>query len=177
MKKLFEIDTKDYNINGTVKVRPSVRAIIIRNNRLAMVHSLQYDYYKFPGGGIEEGENHSETLIHEVREESGLIVIPDTICPFGYVPRIQRGNPEDVFIQDNYYYLCQTKELGVSQNLDDYEAEEQLVLDWVTVKQMLDANRNHFHSRKHKDFRLEIISERECRVAEILLRENLIQNE
>ena len=70
MKKLFEIDTKDYNINGTVKVRPSVRAIIIRNNRLAMVHSLQYDYYKFPGGGIEEGENHSETLIHEVREES-----------------------------------------------------------------------------------------------------------
>ena len=54
MRILFEIDKKDYNINGTSFIRPSARGIIIRNDRLAMVHSLKYDYYKYPGGGIKE---------------------------------------------------------------------------------------------------------------------------
>ena len=57
MRNLFEIDTKNYDINGTKFVRPSTRGIIIRNGKLAMIHSLKYDYYKFPGGGIEKNED------------------------------------------------------------------------------------------------------------------------
>lgn len=33
------------------------------------MHSLKYDYYKLPGGGIEEGEFYEETLVREVRKE------------------------------------------------------------------------------------------------------------
>ena len=47
MRLLFEIDTKDYDPNGKPFVRPSVRGIIIRDGKVAMVHSLKYDYYKF----------------------------------------------------------------------------------------------------------------------------------
>ena len=47
MRLLFEIDKKDYNPNGTCFIRPSVRGIIIRDGRIAMVHSLKYNYYKF----------------------------------------------------------------------------------------------------------------------------------
>ena len=54
MKLLFEIDKKNYDNNGKAFVRPSVRSIIIKNNKIYMVHSLVYDYYKFPGGGIEK---------------------------------------------------------------------------------------------------------------------------
>ena len=57
MRLLFEIDTKDYDINGTAFVRHSARCINIKNGKVAMVHSLKYDYYKFPGGGIEKGES------------------------------------------------------------------------------------------------------------------------
>ena len=32
-----------------------------------MIHSLKYDYYKFPGGGIEDGESNEEALIRETR--------------------------------------------------------------------------------------------------------------
>lgn len=56
MKLLFEIDTKDYDIHGKKCIRPSVRSIIIKENKVAMVYSKKNDYYKFPGGGIETDE-------------------------------------------------------------------------------------------------------------------------
>ena len=34
-----------------------------------MVYSSKFDYYKFPGGGIENNESHIETLKREMAEE------------------------------------------------------------------------------------------------------------
>jgi 2,3-bisphosphoglycerate-dependent phosphoglycerate mutase len=50
MKLLFSIDKKNYNQNAPVFRRPSVRGIILRDGRVAMMHSLKYSYYKLPGG-------------------------------------------------------------------------------------------------------------------------------
>ena len=55
MRKLFDIGITNYNVNGTAFRRPSARAIIIRDGKIGMIHSLKYDYFKFPGGGIEVG--------------------------------------------------------------------------------------------------------------------------
>ena len=63
MRLLFEIDTKDYDPNGRAFVRPSSRSIIIREQTVAMVHSQKYNYYKFPGGGIERDERKEDALI------------------------------------------------------------------------------------------------------------------
>ncbi len=76
MRVLFEIDTKDYKIGGTTTFRPSVRGIILLSGKIAMIYSQKYRYYKFPGGGVEEGETHIQTLTREVREEAGLFVDP-----------------------------------------------------------------------------------------------------
>ena len=80
MRELFVIDRKNYNPNGSVGKRPSVRGIIFRDGKIAMMHSVKYNYYKLPGGGIEPGETMEETLVREVREESGLLVKPETIA-------------------------------------------------------------------------------------------------
>lgn len=47
MRVLFCMGEK--SADGRVFVRPSARCIAIEGDRVAMVHSLQYDYYKFPG--------------------------------------------------------------------------------------------------------------------------------
>ena len=81
MQLLFEMDEKDYNPNGRAFVRPSSRVIIIKNNKIYMIHSLTYNYYTFPGGGIEKDETKIDALIRETKEEAGLIVIKDSIKP------------------------------------------------------------------------------------------------
>ncbi len=174
MRLLFEIDKKDYKENGTVGVRPSVRGIIVRDNKIGMIHSLKYDYYKFPGGGAEGGENHRQTLIREVKEESGLVVIPDSIREYGYVHRVQKGKYEDIFIQDNYYYFCEVYDEITEQNLDDYEEEEKFVLEFVTPQQAIDININHAHGDKSGISQFEVMLERELQVLEMLMKENRI---
>lgn len=168
MRVLFEIDRKDYDPNGSVCVRPSVRGVIIRGGKLAMIHSLKYDYYKFPGGGAEEGEDHTATLLREVREESGLRVIPESIREYGYVHRVQKGWVEDVFVQDNYYYLCGAEDMVASQELDEYEDEERFTLEFVTAQEAIAVNRTHHHGEKEGNARFQVMLERESRVLELL---------
>ena len=46
MRVLFCMGEK--SADGRAFIRPSARCIAIEGDRVAMVHSLQYDYYKFP---------------------------------------------------------------------------------------------------------------------------------
>lgn len=175
MRVLFELDKKDYDPNGTRCVRPSVRGIIIKDGLIAMVHSRKYNYYKLPGGGIELEEEHPATLAREVQEETGLIVIPQSIREYGMVHRVQKGRIEDMFIQDNYYYFCDVEPEVQSQHLDDYEDEEQFELAYVTPEQAITTNRTADHGSKSGHSVFEGMIERESRVLEMLMEENAFQ--
>lgn len=167
MRLLFELDTKDYAPDANPFVRPSVRGIIICNGKVAMVHSLKYDYYKFPGGGIESAESHTDALIREVLEESGLCVIPESVQEYGLVHRVQKGKEGGRFIQDNYYYICQTEETVQPQQLDDYESEERFTLEFVEPAIAISTNRYKDHGTTDQ-----IMLEREACVLELLIDEN-----
>lgn len=166
MRQLFDLDKKNYDINWPKFERPSVRGIIIRNGKIAMVHSLKYDYYKFPGGGLEPGESNQEALIREVKEESGLTVIPESVKEYGLVRRIEAGKEGEIFYQENLYYLCDTEPEAALQDLDDYEAEENFTPEWVAPEDAISANRKSDHGPKSR-----IMIEREAKVLEILIEE------
>lgn len=166
MRQLFEIDMKDYEPDAPIFVRPSVRGIVIRDGKAGLVHSLKYNYYKFPGGGMESGEAHSETLVREVREESGLIVIPESIREYGMVHRVQKGKYGNTLVQDNYYYFCDTYNEPMSQRLDDYEAEAEFVLEFVDPVEAMHVNRDIPRSDWDR-----VMLGREARVLEMLVSE------
>ena len=141
MRLLFTLDGGDYEEGEKVYSRPSARAVVIRDGRVAMVYSQRYSHYKFPGGGIEKGESREATLIREAREEAGLVLDPQSIRPYGFVHRIERGDREPLFIQDNFYYLASASAL-VPQELDGYEAAEGYTLRWVDPREAAAADRS-----------------------------------
>lgn len=49
-------------------------AIVIKDDRILLIHRKKEgkEYWVFPGGGIEEGEKGEETVLRELREETGL---------------------------------------------------------------------------------------------------------
>ena len=174
MRELFVMDLKNYDPNGTVGKRPSVRGIIIRDGRIAMMHSRRYDYYKLPGGGIEPGESLEETLVREVQEESGLVVKKDTIREFGYVKRIEKGKRDDIFIQENFYFLCEAEEEPGQRNLDDYEAFEEFTLEFVTPAHAIKTNEQGDHGEKAESQTFAGMIIRENKVLELLVQEGYL---
>ena len=172
MRLLFEMDKKNYGGCVRAFTRNSARSIIIRNGKIAMIHSLKYDYYKFPGGGIEPGESNVDALIRETAEEAGLTVIPDSIREYGYVHRIQKSmvKEDEYFIQDNYYFLCSVEEGVKPQKLDDYESDEHFTLEYVMPETAIQINRTKDHGPKDP-----VMLEREARVLEMLLSDGLIE--
>ncbi|MCQ2457380.1 MAG: NUDIX domain-containing protein [Clostridia bacterium] len=170
MRELAVYDYRNYIENGTVGKRPSVRGVIIRGNRIAMAHSLRYDYYKFPGGGIDGDETHTETLIREVKEETGLTVIESSVSEYGYVLRKEKGKHEDLFIQENFYYFCDVTDTAGDQILDEYEAFEEFVPEWVEPETAIEANLYHDHKDKNTLLAKHMM-EREAAVLRLLLDE------
>ena len=161
MRLLFEIDKKDYGKCTHSFSRPSARGVIIRNGKIAMIHSRKYDYYKFP----------TEAMIRETREESGLTVKPETVREYGYVHRIQKSDKDETecFIQDNFYYLCEAEDRPAAQHLDAYEAGEGYTLEFVDPLTAIQKNRAVGLTPYNP-----MMFEREARVLEMLMAEGLL---
>lgn len=167
MKQLFIIDLQDYSDSYSVFRRPSARGIIFRGkNELALVYSTKEKYYKFPGGGIHGNEDKKEALIREVKEEVGLTVIPATIREFGSVMRRQKSNvsPNTIFEQENFYFICETENRIIEQDLDNYEDEAGFVLRFVDLDEAIRVNSEY----RSDDYFNEIMIKRETRVLQII---------
>lgn len=56
----------------TYRLRPSARAVLFDDtSRVALMHVVSDNYYKLPGGGIDEGEDIHTGLKRELLEEVG----------------------------------------------------------------------------------------------------------
>ncbi|MBR5647339.1 NUDIX domain-containing protein [Candidatus Saccharibacteria bacterium] len=168
MKHLFTIDLKDYNPNGKKFYRPSVRGIILdEDGNVAMIYSQKLHFYKFPGGGVEGDETQLQTLAREIKEETGMTLVPESAKEFGEVSKIQSGddpNEDYIHIQQNYYYTCRVEEKINEQDLDDDEKKLDFVLKFVPVDEAIKANAAFKNENKF----LEQMAERDRRVLEIL---------
>lgn len=153
MKTLFVMDLKNYTDSLTRFRREAVRAIIIINGKIAMVKSEKEGYFKFPGGGIENGETHEKALIRETKEETGLNIVASSIKEYGMVKEIRKGLfAGEIFEQNSYYYYCEIIDNKISKTcLDEYESELGYHLVYVTLDEAIKENCN-LHNNNDSEF-------------------------
>ncbi len=167
MRTLFTLDFRNYGQDWPHSKRDSARGIIVfpekkvppfaPSDKIALVYAENEGYFKFPGGGIHEGEDRTEALIREVSEETGLSAIPESVVEYGVVPRLQCSDflPDTVFDQDSFYYFCRAGEGTHQQNLDAYEAEAGFKLQVVSFEE---AVRKNMQYRTDNPFDLAMIT-------------------
>lgn len=69
--KDFTKNAADFDESSSWK-REAARAVLENNDgKIALMHSQKWDYYKLPGGGIDDGETRKEALKRELLEEVG----------------------------------------------------------------------------------------------------------
>ena len=134
------IDLKNYDREETVFHRDAARAVICRGNAFLLIHSRHGDY-KFPGGGVNPGENLVEAMIREVREETGYLVLPGTIRPLGKVCERRKGMDADVMEMDSHYFACEVEIRAGERQLDTYEAEYGYEVVWMPLAEAIERNR------------------------------------
>ncbi|MBA2174852.1 NUDIX domain-containing protein [Halobacillus locisalis] len=121
--------------------REAVRAVILSKEKILLVQSSKRDY-KFPGGGIEEKESHSEALLREIKEETGYIhgSVKEKI---GIIVerKLDEYEKGKVFQMTSHYYLCElTNQEAVAQQLDPYETELAFMPEWVSLEEAIRQN-------------------------------------
>lgn len=68
-----DIHGKEYKVAlDELKWRPSCYGIVVHDNKILL--TKQYDKYHLPGGGVDLGEMPDQTVVREVKEETGLEV-------------------------------------------------------------------------------------------------------
>lgn len=131
-----EINRRRFNVNS----RTAVRAVIIKDGKILLVHCNKGDC-KFPGGGVHKEESHEEALKREVEEETGYI-INKVKGKIGVVfeRNFDRFQSNCIFEMASYYYLCEVSDRVAFQRLDDYEARLGFSPVWININDVINQN-------------------------------------
>jgi len=103
-----------------------VKVLLVNSNNEILL-GYSHNTYQFPGGHVENGENLQQTILREVKEETGIILNPnDTYTPFAvnygyYKDWPSEGKNRKIEI---YYYEIKTDELPNLDNTNYTENEK-----------------------------------------------------
>ena len=133
---------ENINLEGKTFLREAVRGIIFHEGKLLMICSPVNGDYKFPGGGVEVGEPHHETLRREIREECGAALTQVT-GELGKTISYAHSDEEgfETFKMNSYYYFREINGALGAQKLDDYEDELGFRPEWVSIETALETNK------------------------------------
>jgi len=143
MRLLGEIYHDDgLDLTGRTVTRRAVRAIILRDREMLMIHSPVNGDYKFPGGGVEPSKTDEEALAREVLEECGTDV-NEVGKAYGEMVsyRAAREEGADIFKMTSRNYRCTIHDRAFGeQQLDRYEEALEFRPVWVDIRDAVQKN-------------------------------------
>ncbi len=141
MRRLLTLDQKDYTDDMPVFEKLVVRGLIRRGGLLAMQESSAGEY-KIPGGGVEPGESRMTALAREVREETGLVIRPETVRELGEILELR----EDILCRGQKYvcrtlfYACEAEEEIHETAMTESEKRLGFHLAWARPEEIVARN-------------------------------------
>ena len=122
-ENVSEKEVSDY------KTRGASRAVVFDSDKnVALLHATKYNYYKLPGGGIEEGESPEVALKRECLEEIGCTV--EIKKDLGTILEYRKKYS---LKQTSYCYIANVVgEKGTPQLMED-EIEEGFQTVWMPI--------------------------------------------
>ena len=127
------INDHNLNDNDIDYAVTRVKAFMVSDNKdLLLVHNN--NTYQFPGGHVEKGEDYKDTLIREIKEETGIDVdkIEDPFLVINTYDNSYFGSDSKV-LNKIFYFIVHTnsKPNMNSVNLDLVESETPFVLYYI----------------------------------------------
>jgi len=119
----------------------------LRGRNLLMILSTNAGDYKFPGGGVDEGETYSQALCREVQEKCGMSVRhvgAEIGAVIEYNLPVEKSH--DVFKMTSLFYYCDVEDGFGKQKLDDYELALGLKPLWIDVDSAIQLNKALLHA-------------------------------
>lgn len=113
--------------------RKAARAVVFdKEGKIGLLHVTSKNYYKFPGGGIEEGEDIKIALDRECEEELGVQVevLEETGSIVEYRAQFKLH-------QTSYCFLAKTSSNKNAPNFTDEEKLSGFEIVWVEPKEAL----------------------------------------
>jgi len=121
--------------------REAAKAVVEREGRLLLLLTPRTGDHKLPGGGVQTGETHEQTLDRELQEETGRALARLGPAVLHVVERRADAHDADaVFEMASTYYRAEVSDDVGRTRLDDYERELGLIPVWTTPAAALAAH-------------------------------------
>ena len=126
------------NSGKVTTTREAVRAILLDSDgKIGMIEATTGNYYKLPGGGVDEGESHEQALRRELIEEAGYEI--EIKAELGYTieyrcqwPKFPRSGLE----QYSYCYVARAGTF-VGAAPEEDEAADGFELVWLELDEAI----------------------------------------
>jgi len=126
LKTINPENVDEANIPGW-RYRKAARAVVFDDeNHIGLLYVKNHNYYKLPGGGIEEGEDIKTTLDRECEEELGTEVEITK-----EVGSIVEYRAQFKLRQTSYCFLARTSSIKNAPNFTEEEKSSGFEIIWV----------------------------------------------